>query len=242
MIDVVVLDLDDTLLDHSGSASRALQSWLPSLGASCTPELTAAWFDLEERYWAAWCAGRFGLDEQRRMRVAELLAILDRPETDDAALDALFAGYVAAYQAAWFAFPDALDCLATLARSGLPVAVLTNGAAAQQRAKLATIGATRYVVGVFTAEDLQLAKPDPAAYLETCRRLGVEPARALHVGDRYDLDVIAARAAGLPAVHLDRRDRGPHDEPNRITTLRELPALVDRLRLGTQSESRLRNA
>ena len=42
----------------------------------------------------------------------------------------------------------------------------------------------------------------------------------LHVGDLFDLDVLAARAARLRAVHLDRHGRGPLDEPDRITTLR----------------------
>jgi putative hydrolase of the HAD superfamily len=32
MLDAIVLDLDDTLLDHRGSAARALSSWLPGLG------------------------------------------------------------------------------------------------------------------------------------------------------------------------------------------------------------------
>jgi len=38
-------------------------------------------------------------------------------------------------------------------------------------------------------------KPDPAPYLEACRRLDVEPAAAIVIGDSIN-DVIAARAAG----------------------------------------------
>ena len=230
MIDLVVLDLDDTLLDHRGSAERALTTWLPTFDITASPEIIATWFELEERYWAAWLAGRFRLAEARRRRMAGLLTVLGRPGADDAMLDALFARYVEAYEASWFAFPDAIDALAELTGAGLRAAVLTNGAAAMQRAKVAAIGAAPFLVDVLTAEDLQLAKPDPATFLETCRRLHVAPERALHVGDRYDLDVVAARAAGLRAVHLDRRNAGPHDEPQRITSLWDLPALVRGLR------------
>ena len=226
MIDVVVLDLDDTLLDHRGSAARALEAWLPTLGVTASAEITAAWFALEERYWAAWLAGRFRLDESRRRRMAGLLSVLGRPAVDDAALDELFARHIAAYEASWAPFPDAIETLAALAGAGLRLAVLTNGAAAMQRAKVAAIGASPYLEAVFTAEDLQLAKPDPATFQETCRRLGAAPGQVLHVGDRHDLDVVAARAAGLRAVHLDRRDAGPPDEPERITTLRDLPRIV----------------
>ena len=45
---------------------------------------------------------------------------------------------------------------------------------------------------------------------------------ALHVGDRHDLDVLAPRAAGLQALYLDRTDRGPYDESERITSLDKL--------------------
>ncbi|WP_209307684.1 hypothetical protein [Geodermatophilus sp. DF01-2] len=58
------------------------------------------------------------------------------------------------------------------------------------------------------------------------------PAEVLHVGDLYDLGVLAARAAGLHALHLDRQDGGPHDEPCRITTLRDLGRVVQSLTSG----------
>ncbi|MGK5683816.1 HAD hydrolase-like protein [Actinoplanes sp. URMC 104] len=42
--------------------------------------------------------------------------------------------------------------------------------------------------------------------MAACRRWGLPPVRVPHVGDRYDLDVEAARNAGLRAVHLDRKN------------------------------------
>ena len=66
-----------------------------------------------------------------------------------------------------------------------------------------------------------------AAYLTVCASIGVAPAEVLHIGDRYDLDVLAARAAGLAAVHLDRDDAGPHEEPHRLTSLARLGDYLD---------------
>ncbi len=40
-------------------------------------------------------------------------------------------------------------------------------------------------------------KPHPEGYLSAARRLGVEPARCLVIGDRDDADGAAARAAGM---------------------------------------------
>jgi FMN phosphatase YigB (HAD superfamily) len=59
-------------------------------------------------------------------------------------------------------------------------------------------------------------------FLTACARLGLPPAAVLHVGDRYDLDVVAARAAGLPAVHLDRS--GVDRRDGAIGSLAELAA------------------
>lgn len=82
--------------------------------------------------------------------------------------------------------------------------MLTNGSTKQQNAKLAGIGLADLVDIVRTAEDLGSGNPAPEAFHQTCAALGVDPARTLMVGDNLDLDVTAARAAGLSAVHLDR--------------------------------------
>jgi putative hydrolase of the HAD superfamily len=42
------------------------------------------------------------------------------------------------------------------------------------------------------------------------------------VGDNYDLDVLGARAAGLQAIHLDRKRAETRPERSRITSLHEL--------------------
>ncbi|MGP8078863.1 MAG: HAD family hydrolase [Thermoplasmata archaeon] len=44
------------------------------------------------------------------------------------------------------------------------------------------------------------AKPDPEIFREASRWLGMEPREILHVGDRWELDVDGARAAGCGAV------------------------------------------
>ncbi|WP_327004670.1 HAD hydrolase-like protein [Dactylosporangium sp. NBC_01737] len=63
-------------------------------------------------------------------------------------------------------------------------------------------------------------------FAEACRRWGLPPAAVVSVGDRHDLDVVAARAAGLHAVHLDRDGAGPLDEPHRVASLTELPGCL----------------
>lgn len=225
-IRAVIFDLDGTLIDHVGSATKALAEWLPELGATLTGELTAAWFVAEEKHFPAWRSREITFAEQRRRRLRDFLPLIGSLVGDDAELDDVFGGYLRHYEAAWTCFDDAEEALAETSRLPVKTAVLTNGTDEQQLAKLKAIGLERFFSQVFTAEGLGVAKPDLSTYRSVCEGLDVEVGSALHVGDLYALDVAAPREAGLQAVHLDRADAGPLGEPARVRSLRELPTLV----------------
>jgi putative hydrolase of the HAD superfamily len=221
----VVLDLDDTLFDHSTAALSGLRTWVRSLGRSSTPELEEAWRAAEQRHFRSWREGEISFAEQRRRRLRDVLPLLQLPVGGDADLDALFAqGFLRAYRQAWTVFDDVEGALQDLHAAGLRTAVLTNGTREQQNAKIEAVGLTGRLGPVFTAEELGVAKPRPQAFLHVCRHLGVAPGQTLYVGDDHEVDVLGARAAGLRAVHLDRTGVGPREEEARITSLRELAA------------------
>ncbi|WP_432542918.1 HAD family hydrolase [Kineococcus sp. SYSU DK002] len=219
----VVLDLDDTLFDHSTAALSGLRAWVQSLDRDSSPELEDAWIAAERRHFRSWREGEISFDEQRRRRLREILPLLQLPVGDDAELDALFTdGFLRAYQQAWTVFDDVEKALDDLHAAGLRTAVLTNGTREQQNAKIEAIGLTGRLGPVFTAEELGVAKPRPQAFLRVCEQLEVAPDQTLYVGDDHEVDVLGARAAGLRAVHLDRTASGPEEEEARITSLREL--------------------
>ena len=202
----VVFDLDDTLFDHTGSAADAVAGWVTELGgATPSDELLERWFAIETTHFDAWLGGRVSHQEQRRLRLRDFLPLLDLPVPDgDAALDASYEVFLDWYQRSWRAFADARPALEVARGDDLRVGVLTNGSTTQQNAKLAAIGLAGLVDVVCTSEDLGAGKPAREAYLKTCAALDVEPAAAVMIGDNLELDVVAARAAGLTAVHLDR--------------------------------------
>ena len=226
VVHTVLFDLDGTLLDHRGSVGAALHAWLPTIGGSPSADVVDAWFTAEERHFPAWRRGEISFAEQRRRRLRDALPLLDRTPGDDADLDRIFEDYLRHYESAWSLFDDVEPAFEELAVEGVGVAVLSNGVDAQQTAKLAKLGLTGRVGPLFTAEGLGVAKPDPQAFSRVCAALGLAADSVLHVGDRYDVDVLPARAAGLTAIHLDRYDEGPHEETDRIRTLRDLPALL----------------
>lgn len=208
-IRALLLDLDDTLVDHRGAADRGLRTWLSGLGLADTPAdleaLVERWFVLEARHYERAQRRELTHTEQRRVRIREFLPGWDL--ADDALADDVFAGFLGCYQAAWRAFGDAAATIERALRAGLPVGILTNGDQAIQTEKLRRTGLLRPDVPVFASSALPAAKPDPRSYLTACARLGADPARTLMVGDSLRHDVVGAREAGLQARLLDRHGR-----------------------------------
>lgn len=94
--------------------------------------------------------------------------------------------------------PGARALLASLERR-LPLAVASNGPADVVDAILRRAGLRHFFGQVVTAEEVAAPKPDPAVYLEACRRLAVEPGAAVAFEDSA-LGAASARAAGLFVV------------------------------------------
>ena len=69
------------------------------------------------------------------------------------------------------------------------------------------------------------AKPSPRVFERALGIAGVEPAEALHVGDKVDNDIEGAAAAGVRGVLL-QREGDPPPEMESISSLSELPALL----------------
>ena len=229
VVSAVVFDLDGTLFDHVASARAGLRSWLSGLGILATNDLETAWFEAEERHIAAWRSGEITWEEQRRRRLREFLPLIGVSPGGDDELDRVFSdGFLVAYEAAWVGYEDVDSALAELAKRGFALAMLTNGSEAQQRAKLARLELSHRIGPVFTAERLGGAKPDCRAFLLVCEVLGLAPGAVLYVGDDYEVDVVAARAAGLKAVHLARPSDDRPSREEAISTLAELLDVVER--------------
>jgi putative hydrolase of the HAD superfamily len=88
--------------------------------------------------------------------------------------------------------PGAREAVRRLEARGLALCVVSNWDCGLAE-HLAALG---FRLPVVTSAEAGAAKPDPAIFRCALERLGVEPARALHVGDS-DEDEQGARAAGM---------------------------------------------
>ena len=229
-VEAVLFDLDGTLMDHNAAASEAVTRSLPD----ADPEPVARrWLELEEVTMNRYLAGELGFAEQRRLRITMLAGELGLGAWEAERADAWMAEYQRRYEEAWRAYPDVRAAVDALSRRSLLLGVITNGDAAQQRAKVRRIGLGTDLPYVVASSEAGAAKPDPAIFRRACAGLGLAPETVAYVGDRLHTDALAATSAGLRGIWLDRvgTPLGPDARAvPRISTLEELPALLDDIR------------
>jgi len=143
---------------------------------------------------------------------AELLGATVRGDLDDAAEQQSAAGI---QEAPPTINPEAARLVRGLADRGIPSVLLTNSARRGSTWSAFLAAAEhppfRHIV---SSADVGRRKPDPEMFAEAARRLGVPLAEVLHVGDRWELDVAGALAAGCgAALYRGLWSRYPPDHP-----------------------------
>jgi putative hydrolase of the HAD superfamily len=123
--------------------------------------------------------------------------------------------------ASWAVYDDVLSTLEELSLRDLKLAVVSNWDSFLPQL-LAALDLERFFPVLAVSAIEETGKPGAEIFHRACRRLGVEPGEALHVGDSVAEDLEGARAAGLRALLLDRADAHP-EIADRIASLTELP-------------------
>lgn len=125
-------------------------------------------------------------------------------------------------------FDDALPAMRALAAGGYRLGLISNFEEWLQEMlvelEVEDLFDCRIISGLEGVE-----KPDPKIFELALERVGVQPHRAVHVGDSPAMDAAPAEAAGMHALLLDRFDRYPESETTRIGSLAALPGVVSQL-------------
>jgi len=121
--------------------------------------------------------------------------------------------------------PALAESLRRLRGAGLKLGVFSDYPVAQ---KLAALGVADLFPVQFDATDprVNAFKPHPAGFSASAAALGVAPAEVLYVGDRLDVDVGGAHAAGMHAAWLTR-SVGPAPIPPPGLTLSVFPGIKE---------------
>ncbi len=141
------------------------------------------------------------------------LAIGDEGE-EDALSSRLAAAFAEARTAAIRPFAGAVETLRHFAAAGVPMALVTNGDAAGQRAKIERFDLAGFFRCIVIEEEFGVGKPDERVFRHALEALGSSPQGAWMVGDNLRWEIEPCRRLGLRTVWVDVGGRGlPADAP-----------------------------
>ena len=115
-------------------------------------------------------------------------------------------------------FPDVLPALERIRNAGIQTAVISNAD------KDVTIICVHFAFAeqmdlIVTSALVGWEKPDSRTFQAAYEPLGVEPGRALHIGDQPKSDVAGSLAVGMRAALIDRYHRHPDASVPTFATL-----------------------
>ncbi len=204
--EMVWLDLDDTLFDHSYSVARGLeciQRQYPAFAGHRVDDLVRLYnIGLNEVY-PDFLSGAIDFQEMRRrklIRFCELASVAPAAAPDTAAFHPI---YDAAYNRERRAVPGSLDAVRRLQKLGIEVAVLTNGISRTQQEKLRAIGFEFLVPHLLPSEEAGFSKPDPRIFEWALHRTCKQAHEIVMIGDNPVNDIEGALGSGIRAIYYD---------------------------------------
>ena len=219
----VLLDALGTLVELDAPVARLVAA-LGDRGIAVTPDEAASALRTEIAYYRAHhdAARDEPALEDLRDRCAAVFGAALPPAgaTADPRVvrDALLAGL------RFRAFDEVPGVLVALRAAGARLVVVSNWDVSLHGV-LRDTGLDGLVDAVLTSAEEGVAKPDPELFRRALAVVGgVAPRDALHVGDDLEADVGGARAAGIPAVLVDRD--GAFAAPAGVRVARTLAELL----------------
>lgn len=219
MIRGVLFDLDGTLFDRATTLDAFVRDQhlrlRASLGAVPLEAYVARFVELDAR------------GHVRKELVYEQLAAAFGLGAGAPA--ELFRDFGARYHRHAVGFAGLHEMLSELRAGGVRLGVVTNGSTVHQRATIDALGIGDFFDAVLISEAEGLRKPDPRMFEHALERLDVGPTEAVFVGDHPEVDIAAAKRAGMRAVW--KRDPYWGECPSADAAIDSLPALPATIRL-----------
>lgn len=217
----MLIDMDDTILSAYGRPeiawNRIADEFADEFGALLPQQVAASVLTYARQFWAtAEPVWRLKLAEARRLTVKggfAALAAKGHPLGDDLAVR-VADRFTAYREEEMFVFPGAHDAIDALKARGIKLALVTNGAADTQRAKVERFELAHRFDHIQIEGEHGFGKPEERAYLHAMQTLGVTAADTWMIGDNLEWEVEAPQRLGIYSVWMDVHGDGlPAESP-----------------------------
>ncbi len=226
----IFFDLDGTILDWQSGME---ETWLAACEAHCDGSFaptdmheairarrTWFWDDLEREL-----RGRMDLDEACREIVRR--AFEDLGLTGVGVAQRIADDYRAERRESIAPYPGAIETLEAMRTRGIPMALITNGEARNQRRSVERYDLGPFFECIVIEGEFGVGKPDESVFNHARQALGAPFESTWMVGDNLEADIAPAVALGMHTVWVDSEHAGLPDgtpaQPHRVVReIREL--------------------
>lgn len=220
--EILLIDLDDTILDFGAAEAVAYSKALALHGIEKTPALLERYHQINISWWEKHERGEVDRDTLLVERHRQLFTELGIP-ADPAAFEADYRRWLGVGH--WF-LPGAEEALDYLRRRGYRMFLASNGVADTQYSRLESAGIGPYFEALFISELTGTHKPEKA-YFDYCfaRIPGFCREKTLMIGDSLSSDILGGKNAGVDTLWLNRWGKIPTQAQKptyEITELRQL--------------------
>lgn len=224
----MLIDMDDTILSAYGRPQVAWNHIAAEFADELAPlppqQVAGAVLTFARDFWAtAEPAWRLKLGEARRLCVLggfDALAAAGHVKLPADLAERIADRFTAYREEEMFIFPGAHDAIDTLRTLGVKLALVTNGAADMQRAKVERFELAHRFHHIQIEGEHGFGKPEERAYLHAMDALGVTAADTWMIGDNLEWEVEMPQKLGIYAiwmdVHGDGLPPGSTVKPDRI--------------------------
>jgi putative hydrolase of the HAD superfamily len=209
----ILFDLDDTIIAFDAVANpawrRLCDTYARQSALGDPVRLYNAIQDIRTWYWSdptrhKWA--RHNLAQLRRdivRQAFETLGIDNVPLAHDMADT-----YAVEREALITLFPGAKETLQYLRDHQVALALITNGAAQQQRQKVERFELAPFFHTILVESELGYGKPEEQIYRQALEHLGLQPDAVWSVGDNLEWDVGTPQRLGMLGIWHDVRAQG----------------------------------
>ena len=223
--DVILLDVDGTLLDFGMSERQGMRVVLEQYGFEPTEERLLLYHEINEGFWSAFERGEVTKEDLVRQRFETFFGRLGRA-VDGREAEELYRRQL---DGSAILIDGAVEICGYL-RDRYDLYIVTNGTSSTQYKRLAASGLDLYVKDIFVSEDAGSQKPQKE-YFDYCfsRIPGADPSRMLLVGDSLHSDILGGNVAGTDTCWYNPKGKAGESGIRvdyEIRDLRELEKIV----------------
>ncbi len=226
MFEILLLDLDDTILDFKAQEDAAIGKTLTAAGISPTEAVCDRYSQINKAHWARMEKGEIDRQQVLYGRFEVLFSELGM--TADWKTAALC--YMENLGQGHYFLPGAEEALQRLSRK-YRLFLVSNGTASVQNKRLDSAGIRKYFEGIFISQDIGINKPDMGFFTYCFSRIpGFDRSKTMIVGDSPSSDIQGGQNAGIATCWVNPHRR-PYTRPQKpdyeIESITQLEFLLE---------------